>query len=220
MKGRAMIQLDILSDPVCPWCHIGKAELDRALAARPDHPFVIEWHPYQLNPDMPAAGMPRTIYLERKFGGRTGAAQAYAPILQRAEALGLGIDFAAIPTQPNTLEAHRLIHWAGLEGRQTAAVSALFKAFFNDGRDIGQIATLVAIGTEIGMDSAVLDRLFASDADRQDILQRDRNARERGVQGVPCFIVANTHVLPGAQPDSLWIQVIDELLENMKTNMD
>ena len=118
------VKLDILSDPICPWCYIGKAELDRALEAHPDHPFHIEWHPFQLNPDMPAGGMDRKEYLELKFGGRSGAAQAYAPIVERSEAIGLGIAFAAIGRPPNTLDAHRLIHWAGIEGRQTAAVSA------------------------------------------------------------------------------------------------
>ncbi len=215
-----MIKLDILSDPVCPWCYIGKAELDQALADRPDHPFVIEWHPFQLNPDMPADGMDRQEYLEWKFGGKSGAAQAYGPVLDRAKALNLNIDFAAIPRQPNTLNAHRLIHWAGLEGRQTAAVSALFRAFFNEARDIGDVEVLIDIGTAIGLDPDLLQRLFASDADQGDLRDRDRNARAKGVSGVPCFIVANTHVLSGAQPKSLWLQAIDEISENMKANMD
>ena len=140
-----MIKLDILSDPICPWCFIGKANLDRALEQRPDHPFVIEWHPFQLNPDMPAEGMDRRAYLEAKFGGRDGAVRAYTPVLQAAERAGLTINFEGIARTPNTLDAHRLIHWAGLEGRQTAVVSALFRAYFVDGRDIGDSAVLADI---------------------------------------------------------------------------
>lgn len=215
-----MIKLDIISDPVCPWCYIGKAELDLALSERPDHPFTIEWHPFQLNPEMPSEGMDRKDYMELKFGGQSGAASAYAPVLERAEALDLNIDFSAIDRQPNTLDAHRLVHWAGLEGRQTAAVSALFKAFFNEYRDIGDTETLTDIGASIGMDPAILKRLFAGDSDVQAIKDRDVHARQRGVNGVPCFIVANTHALSGAQPKELWLQVLDELSDTLKERTD
>lgn len=215
-----MIKLDIISDPVCPWCYIGKAELDHALAERPDHPFTIEWHPFQLNQDMPAEGMDRKGYMEMKFGGQSGAASAYAPVIERTEALDLNIDFSAIDRQPNTLNAHRLIHWAGLEGRQTPAVSALFKAFFNEYRDIGDTEILIEIGSAIGMNPEILKRLFSGDADVQSIKDRDVHARQRGVSGVPCFIVANTHAIRGAQPKSLWLQVLDELSENMKESTD
>ena len=119
-----MIRLDILSDPVCPWCYIGKAHLDRALEAHPNHPFSIEWHPFQLNPGMPEGGMDRATYLEAKFGGKAKAVEVYARVEEAARNAGLEIDFAHIPRIPNTLNAHRLIHWAGLEGRQAAVVAA------------------------------------------------------------------------------------------------
>jgi len=137
-----MITLDIFSDPICPWCHIGKARLDRALEARPDHPFRVEWHPFQLNPDMPAGGMDRAAYLEAKFGGRDGAVRAYAPVVAAAEEAGLALNLAAIARTPNTLDAHRLIHWAGIEGRQPPTVAALFQAYFEQSRDIGAPAVL------------------------------------------------------------------------------
>lgn len=211
-----MIKLDILSDPICPWCHIGKAHLFRALQKRPDHPFVLEWHPFQLNPDMPEGGMGRRDYLETKFGGKEGAVRAYAPIVEAAENIGLKIDFEGIKRTPNTINAHRLIHWAGLEEKQTHVVQALFEAYFENGRDIGDIATLTDIGAACGMDREMLDRLFASDADLEDVRARDAHARERGVSGVPTFVVANQHVLRGAQPPELWGQVIDELLEQVR----
>ena len=206
-----MVKLDIISDPICPWCFIGKTELDRALEANPLHPFEIEWHPFQLNPDMPRSGMDRVEYLETKFGGQVGAAQAYAPIVARAEELGLKIDFPAIERTPNTLNAHRLIHWAGLEGRQTPMVSALFRAYFQEGRDIGNDAVLIDIAEKLEMDPEMVAKLLTSDADVDDIKKRDAHAREKGVTGVPTFIVGNRHAVPGAQPVSLWAEVIAEL---------
>jgi len=108
----ATIQLDIISDPICPWCYIGKAGLDRALEKNHDHPFKIEWHPFQLNPDMPAGGMDRRTYLETKFGGKENAVKVYGRIEEAAIAAGLEINFEGIKTTPNTIDAHRLIHWA------------------------------------------------------------------------------------------------------------
>lgn len=212
-----MVKLDIISDPICPWCYIGKTLLDQALAERPDHPFEIEWHPFQLNPDMPEEGMDRRAYLEGKFGGREGAVQAYLPVVERAEQAGLTIDFEGITRTPNTLDAHRLIHWAGIEGRQMPVAMALFRAYFEEGRDIGAPDVLADIADSAGMDAAVVLKLLQSTADAGDIRKRDAAFREMGVTGVPCFIVAGKHAVPGCQPPELWLKVIDEItgqLEN------
>jgi len=211
------VKLDILSDPICPWCYIGKTQLDKALAAIPDHPFVIEWHPFQLNPDMAPEGMDRREYLERKFGGKEGAVRAYAPVVEHAEKAGLAIDFEAMQRTPNTLDAHRLIHGAGVEGKQTEAVDALFAAYFTEGRDIGDAEVLADIADSIGMDAAVVLKLLKSDADRDDIAKRDSHSREMGVSSVPTFIVANRHAVPGAQPPELWEQVIREIMSQIET---
>lgn len=204
-----MIRLDIFSDPVCPWCYIGKANLDRAMEAKPDHPFAVEWHPFQLNPGMAAGGVDRAEYLAAKFGGRVDeindrVAQAFA-------AAGLQIDMAKIPRIANTLDAHRLIHWAGLEGRQAAVVSALFRAYWREGRDIGDRDVLAQIAGDAGMDRAMTARLLGSDADADDIAARDADARAKGVNAVPTYLIAQQYVLSGAQPPELWGQVIGEL---------
>ncbi|KIT15920.1 DsbA family oxidoreductase [Jannaschia aquimarina] len=206
-----MLKLDIISDPICPWCYIGKTRLFRALEARPDHPFTIEWHPFQLNPDMPEGGMDRATYLERKFGGKEGAVRAYLPVVEAAEDSGLTLDLEGIARTPNTLDAHRLIHWAGLEGRQTAVVHGLFAAYFEAGRDIGDPQVLADIAEGCGMDRAMTERLLATDADREEIRTRDAHARERGVTGVPTFVIANQAVVAGAQPAETWQQIIDDL---------
>ncbi len=108
-----MIKLDIFHDPICPWCYLGKARLDRAMEARPNHQFVVEWHPFQLNPDMPAEGMERRAYLEGKFGGVQGAIDAYRPHCRNRRRRGAKGRSGKITRTPNTLDAHRLIHWAG-----------------------------------------------------------------------------------------------------------
>lgn len=213
-----MITLDIFSDPVCPWCMIGKAHLDRALERIGDHPFRIEWHPFQLNPDMPKDGADRRDYLEAKFGGQMNAAKAYLAVQQAAEAAGVEFNIEKIERQPNTLDAHRLIHWAGLEGCQTAVVSGLFRAYFRDGRDIGQPEVLADIAAEAGMDREIVLRLLASDADRDDIMARDADARQKGVRAVPTFLIARHYVVSGAQPAELWEQVAQEIAAQAKTD--
>lgn len=205
-----MITLDIFADPVCPWCLIGKARLDRALEARPNHPFAIAWHPFQLNPTMPPEGMDRIAYLEAKFG-REGAVSAYVPVLEAAQASGLEIDLAAVRRVPNTRDAHRLTHWAGLEGRQSAMIATLMRAYWREGRDIGAHDVLVDLAASVGLEQEMIARLLDSDADCDTIATREDHARARGVRAVPTFIIANTHVIEGAQPTDLWLQVIDEL---------
>ena len=206
-----MVALDILSDPICPWCYIGHAQLSRALEAAPARPFAVAWHPFMLNPDMPPEGMDRRAYLEAKFGGREAAVAVYARIDEAARAAGLDLSLGAIERTPSTLDAHRLIHWAGIEGRQTPVVARLFAAYFREGRDIGDRGVLVEIAEATGLDAAMVDRLLAGDADAADIRARDAHARGRGVSGVPTFVVAQRHVLTGAQPPELWAEVIGEL---------
>jgi predicted DsbA family dithiol-disulfide isomerase len=207
----AMVKLVIFSDPVCPWCYIGKARLGRALEMRPEHPFEVEWHPFMLNPDMPAGGMDRRTYLETKFGGKRGAVDAYLPVVEEAARSGLKLNLDAIARTPNTLDAQRLIHWAGIEGRQTPVVSALFAAYFIEGRDIGDQGELARIAASCGMDGDLIARLLATAADTDDIRARDGDARQKGVRAVPTFVVAGRHVVPGAQSVELWLDVIDEL---------
>jgi predicted DsbA family dithiol-disulfide isomerase len=207
-----MIRLDIFSDPVCPWCMIGKANLDRALEAAPNHPFQIAWHPFQLNPAMVQGGVDKREYLAARFGGEARLDQIHDQLRDAARKNGVTIDPDTPKRLPNTLDAHRLIHWAGLEGRQTAVVSALFRAYWKDGRDIGDHQILSDVAGQAGMDRAVTLRLLASDADHDDIAARDADARAKGVTAVPTFLIAQQYVVSGAQPPELWGQVIADLL--------
>lgn len=207
-----MITLDIISDMACPWCYVGKAYLDRALEARADHPLAIQWHPYQLNPELPPEGVDRTAYMEQKFGSRENIVRMHEPLLAHAAKAGVTFDLPAIQRSPNTLNAHRLVHWAGLEGRQTPMVSRIMRAYWSEGRDIGDTAVLAALAGEVGLDATAMARLLATDADMADIQTRERHSRERGVNAVPTFVVAGQYVLQGAQPTANWLNVIDELI--------
>lgn len=213
-----MTTIDTISDPICPWCYIGKTRLDRALEANSNHDFVIEWHPFQLNPTMPDEGMERREYLEAKFGGQEGAVRAYAQIDKAARENGLDLNFGGIKRTPNTVDAHRLIHWAGIEGKQNAVVDRLFKAYFKEGRDISDHSVLVRIAAAASMDGEATRILLAGDADKDDIRERDLKSRQSGIQGVPCFVIDNHYVVNGAQPTEMWEQVIKEISEKNSAN--
>ena len=206
-----MTTIEIISDPICPWCYIGKTRFERALAQRPDHPFQISWKPFQLNPNMPPEGMGRRAYLERKFGGKDAAMQVYGDIQKAAEGDGLEVKLDKISRTPNTINAHRLIHWAGIEGVQNEAVAALFIANFEEGKDISAPDVLADIAESVGMDRAATERLLASDADTSETKAADEKAREMGVQGVPTFLIDGQYVVTGARDTAFWVDLIDEI---------
>lgn len=206
-----MIRLDIFSDPVCPWCLIGKTHLDRALQGNPAHPFSILWHPFQLNPDMPAGGVEKRPHLNKMFGDSARVDAIHERLRETARAAGLTMNPDLPQRIPNTLNAHRLIHWAGIEGAQSAVVSALFDAYWHKGHDIGRDDVLADIAAAAGMDAQAVLRLLASDADRGDIIARDQDARQKGVSAVPTFLIAQSYVVSGAQPPEVWAEVIAEL---------
>ncbi|WP_112310025.1 DsbA family oxidoreductase [Pseudogemmobacter bohemicus] len=207
-------RLDIFSDPVCPWCHVGKLNLDRALAENPGHPFRIEWHPFQLNPDMPAGGVAKRAYLEEKFGGSARVDAVHERLREVARQNGVELDPDRPAQIPNTLDAHRLIHWAGIEGLQQEVVTRLFQAYWDEGRDIGAAQVLADIAAGAGMDKAAVLRLLASDADASDILARDEDARRKGVSSVPTFLISQHYVVSGAQPPEFWGNVIREIAKS------
>ena len=208
-----MVRLDIISDPICPWCYIGKAQLDRAIAETGVNPFDIGWRIFQLNPDMPAEGMDRRSYLEAKFGGPERAKEIYARIEKAAAEAGIAVHFDRIGRTPNTMDAHRLIRWSRTTGHQHDLVGRLFVDYFERGRDISDHEVLVEAAAAVGMERDVVSRLLAGEADRDQLREEDRAAREMGVNGVPCFVVGGRYVLQGAQPAETWAKVIRELIQ-------
>ncbi|MEO0681740.1 MAG: DsbA family oxidoreductase [Pseudomonadota bacterium] len=215
-----MISLDIISDPICPWCWIGKTKLDAALAAGEASPFEPYWRPFQLNPDMPREGMDRQAYLSAKFGGPERAREVYGRVEQAAADSGLDADFSRMSRTPNTIDAHRLIRWARQENgetgpggvrAQTAVVDALFERYFGRGDDISDPDLLAEVGEAAGLDAEATRRLLASDADAAEVREEDAKAREMGVSGVPTFLIAGRYVLQGAQDADTWRRVVKEL---------
>ena len=204
------MQIDIFFDLVCPWCFIGKHRMDRALAERPSLPVELNWQPFQLNPGMPPGGMDRRDYLSAKFGGSGRAAQIYAMVAETAERDGLTLELDAIRRTPNTLDAHRLVRFATRHGRDPAHVAeAIFQAYFQQGRDIGDRNTLADIGEEIGLDRTGVDDHLASRNDINHVRSADAAARRMGIQAVPCFVFDRRYALSGAQEPDSFIPMFD-----------
>lgn len=204
-------RLEIISDPVCPWCYLGVANLMRALAARDAHPFALSWRPYQLNPEIPPEGMDRARYLAAKFPDPAQVEAMHARVAAMGAEAGITFRFERIARSPNTLDAHRLIRWAGAEGVQTRVATALFRRYFEDGEDISAPPVLVAAAAEAGMDAAVVTRLLAGEADRADVAAEAEAARAMGVTGVPTFLIGGRYAVAGAQPVEVWTRVADEI---------
>jgi predicted DsbA family dithiol-disulfide isomerase len=208
------LAIDIVSDVVCPWCFIGKRRLAAALASlaerEPALRPVVAWHPFQLNPGLPAEGMDRRAYLDAKFGGAARAGEIYGRL--RAAGASVGIDFAfeRIARQPNTLAAHRLIAWAEAQGRGEALVERLFCAYFLDGRDIGERAVLAALAGEAGLDPVAARAHLASVDGIDALAAADRRARQLGIDGVPFFIFNRRVGVSGAQEPATLLAAIAE----------
>lgn len=197
------LRIDVISDVVCPWCYIGKRRLDAALAGRAtDAPAIVRWHPFQLNAELSLGGADRRTYMEHKFGG----AQAVADMQQRVEAIGreVGIwfEFDRIRRQPNTLDAHRLVAWAQrIDPVRTARlIEDLFRAYFTQGVDIGNIEELARLAAQSGFDSYRASAMLAGGEGRVTVAAADQRLRDMGVAGVPFFIFNQRVAVSGAQP--------------------
>ncbi len=213
---RRSFPIDVVSDVVCPWCYIGKrrlaAALSRVAGDHRDVDFAVSWHPFQLNPELPAAGADRKAYLEAKFGGPQQAAEIYDRVRVAGAAVGIAFDFDAIARQPNTLDAHRLIGWAQQRGAADTLVEKLFRAYFLEGRFIGDRAVLAAIAGDAGFDAGAAGAMLESSQGVDDVQGMDRRVRELGVAGVPFFIFDSRLAVSGAQEADALVGVIEEAL--------
>ncbi|MBP5855485.1 DsbA family oxidoreductase [Marivibrio halodurans] len=205
------MQIDIFSDPICPWCFIGKKRLDAARKLRPGVSVTVRWRAFQLNPDMPSGGMDRQTYLNVKFGGPDRAHELYGHIRRVGEDVGIPFDFDSIPRTPNTLAAHRLIRHAQHIGSEVAErlVETLFDAYFLQARDIGDRAVLIERATAAGMAEEEARALLDGDDYADEIRAEDNYARRIGIGGVPCFIVNGKYALSGAQEPESFLPLFD-----------
>jgi len=196
-----LLVIDVVSDVVCPWCFIGKRHLEAALAGLPEAAGAkVRWHPFELNPDLPVEGVDRKGYLEAKFGGPARAAEIYARVREAGVRAGLDFDFEAIARQPNTRDAHRLIAWAQSRGDAGPLVERLFRAYFQEGRYVGDRDTLAALAAEAGCDAGAARVWLESGLGADEIAEAEARVRALGISGVPFYIFDGRVGLSGAQP--------------------
>jgi predicted DsbA family dithiol-disulfide isomerase len=216
MPNQAPVRIDVVSDVVCPWCFIGKRRLEKALALKPDVPVEVHWHPYFLNDWIPREGISREQYLTTKFG----SPERYKGIAQRvsAAAAAEGLDYAMdrISRQPNTLDAHRLIKWAGDIGKAAEMKQRLMDLYFTEGADLTNHAMLAQAAGDVGLDAEDVRAALASDKDIAAVEQEAKQAKEAGIEGVPTFIFGGKFAVSGAQePEHL-----AEAIERMAADRD
>jgi len=201
MSEANAITVDVVSDVVCPWCFIGQKRLDKAVAAAGDVDVHIRWRPFQLDPTIPPQGKDRREYMRAKFGSDERIREIHARIEPLGEAEGISFAFDAIKVAPNTLDAHRLIRWAGAAGEavQNRLVRRLFQLNFEEGVNIGDHAVLVEAAREAGMDASVVATLLPTDADVEAVRTEIATASRMGISGVPCFLLEGKYAVMGAQ---------------------
>ena len=208
------LTIDVVSDVVCPWCYIGKRKLEAALAlpgavTLPN--VVIRWHPFQLNPDMPAQGMSRQQYLEDKFGGPQRAAEIYERVRTAGQAMGLALNIDGITLQPNTLAAHALIAFAQLGDADGNEIKErLLKAYFVENRFIGSADVLADIAGEAGLNGAAARDFVTDPVQLAAVAQADTHVRSLGISGVPFFIFNQKLTISGAQEPATLLSAMQQ----------
>lgn len=212
------INIDVVSDVVCPWCFLGRKRLEAALTLLPDVETEIRWRPFQLDPTLPSQGKDRQTYMREKFGNSSKIDDVHRQLTELGEENDIVFDFESITRAPNTLDAHRLIHWGSQAGPDTQdkLVGLLFSLYFEQAQDIGDHEVLVDAAASVGMDGAVVARLLQSDADKATIREEIDTASRIGVQGVPCFIIDQKYAVMGAQTASVLADAIRQTAEGFE----
>lgn len=202
MSSSIAPRIDVISDAICPWCYIGKRQLERALAllAEKGLRFDVAWHPFQLNPDMPAEGWDRKEYRIQKFGSWEKSQAMDVRITETAAGIGLEFHLDRLTRTPNTVNAHRAIWLAGQHGVQDAVLEALFKLYFVEGGDLGDVALLTETAVAAGLDRDALVAMYEGDEGRDVVLRGDAAARQGGISGVPSFLMGGYLLFSGALP--------------------
>ncbi|WP_315919603.1 DsbA family protein [Mesorhizobium sp. SP-1A] len=212
MSDPVSISVDVVSDVVCPWCFLGERRLREAIAAA-GIDVNVRWRPYQLDPSIPPQGLERKAYMQAKFGDDERLKQVHANLVSLGAVDGISFDFEAIKVAPNTLDAHRVIRWAGTAGEdvQNRLVDNLFSRYFEQGGNTGDPAVLIAAARDAGMDAAVVETLLPTDADKDEVLAEIATASRMGITGVPCFLLEGRYAVMGAQETSVLADAIRQV---------
>jgi predicted DsbA family dithiol-disulfide isomerase len=203
------LAIDIYSDVVCPWCYLGKRRLEAAVRERPDIAITVRWRPFELNPDMPLAGVERSEYLAQKFGDPGRLQQTHHRLVELGREVGIGYRFEAIQRVPNTRAAHVLIARDG--DRQDAVVESLFRAYFEEARDVGDVEVLAEIGAAAGLEISELRASLATREGSAAIAAQERDAARLGINGVPFFVFAGRWAVSGAQETATLVAALDQV---------
>ncbi|MBL4613676.1 MAG: DsbA family oxidoreductase [Magnetovibrio sp.] len=203
------MQIDVFYDPICPWCYIGKRRLQRALGLRPAISATLHWRPFMLNPDMPPAGMERSAYLLHKFGTEARVRRLLGALEATGQTEEIAFQFDDIHHTPSTVTAHRLVHYADEHGLAEPVVESLFRSYFQEGRNIGDLDELSAIGRLVGLEGGALDAYLDSSSDVSWVREQNALAHRLGVNGVPCFLLDGELALQGAQPPEILARLLD-----------
>jgi predicted DsbA family dithiol-disulfide isomerase len=201
------LEIDVISDVVCPWCYLGKRKLDAAMKQVEAFSYDVRWRPFQLDPTIPPEGIARSEYMSRKFGAEKIAA-IHARLEEAGQEEGLSFAFDKITRSPNTLDAHRLIRWAQPSGKQSDIVERLFKLYFVEGQDIGDRNVLIDVARQAELDVDLITRLFAEGVDIVPVQEEMSTAARMGISGVPFFIFGGKYAVSGAQPVDALVGVI------------
>jgi predicted DsbA family dithiol-disulfide isomerase len=205
--------IDVYADIACPWCYVGRARLKQALDQRPRLDVTLQWRPFQLQPDMPPEGRDFRTVLEQKFGSWNRAQQMFDRIRKMGGEEGLTFDFDAIDVAPNTADAHRLVLWAQEQDASDAMATALFRAYFSEGRNVSDRGGLVACANDVGLDAEAARTLLSGDEYADEVRASQQQAQRQGITGVPCYVFGQKQAVMGAQP----VEVLTEALENAAT---
>jgi len=211
------IEIDVISDVMCPWCYIGKRRLEKALAMVPEVKVDVRWRPFQLDHTIPETGMDRQTYLKNKFGSAEQAAEVYGPVRAAGADEEIPFEFEKIKVSPNTLNAHRVIRWAMAEGVQDAVVERLFQLYFLEGANLTDKTVLADAAVQAGLDRIVVERLLAGDADMAETQAEIAQVQKMGVTGVPAFIIGNRYAVMGAREPEAIAQAIAQVAKERAT---
>lgn len=209
MREPRPVAIDVIFDLACPWCYIGKRHLEMMQALRPTVPIRIGWWPFLLMPDLPPGGIERMGYLLRKFGSETRVQRINEAIARVGRGVGIEFAFERIQRTPSTVAAHQMVRFAARQGRASAAVEALFRAFFVRGLDIGDPRVLVTIANELGLDGDAWRTQLLVPSEEAAIRYENRRAHNLGINGVPAFLFDQSLLICGAQEPAVLARMLD-----------
>ena len=205
-----MINIKVISDTICPWCYIGKKELEKAINKLNNIEFSISYKPFQLDPTMPVNGVDRKSYINRKFGEDT-AKEVGNKIKEAGKLVGIDFNYEKIVRTPNTLNSHRILKWAEKDNKQNEALELLFYSYFTEGKDIGDNEVLIKISKKLNLNSEKIKKDLETDIDIKKIELEEWSYRDLGIAGVPTYIVEDNMIITGSQSSDTFINVFNKI---------